>query len=104
MRCVPRHLNPLSPKIQKVCVLGVPDGEGGELVKAYVVLRDPGEDTEQAEAELVAWCRDPDTGLAHYRVPKRWEFRDSLPETLVGKVLRRVLLEEEKQKAGTPAS
>ncbi|MEW6059651.1 MAG: long-chain fatty acid--CoA ligase [Actinomycetota bacterium] len=84
------------PKIQKVCVAGVADEQTGEAVKAYVVLR-AGE-TATAE-EIVAWCRDPAQGLAGYRVPKQVEFRDSLPETMIGKVLRRVLQEEERQKA-----
>ena len=48
--------------------------------------------------------RDPEQGLTGYRVPKLWELRDSLPETLVGKVLRRVLQEEERQRAGQSAS
>lgn len=86
------------PKVLKVAVAGVPDETTGEAVKAYVVLR-PGE-TATAE-ELIAWSRDPENGLTGYRVPKQIEFRDSLPETLVGKVLRRALVEEEQQKAGT---
>ncbi len=85
-----------NPKILKVCVTGVPDETTGEALKAYVVLR-PGE-SATAE-ELIAWCRDPEQGLTGYRVPKKIEFRDSLPETLIGKVLRRVLQEEERQKA-----
>jgi long-chain acyl-CoA synthetase len=89
------------PKISKCCVVGLPDETTGEAVKAYVVLK-PGE-TASAE-ELEAWCRDPAQGLTGYRVPRTWEFRESLPETLVGKVLRRVLLEEERHKAATPAS
>jgi long-chain acyl-CoA synthetase len=84
------------PKIQKVCVAGVPDERTGEAVKAYVVLR-AGE-TATAE-EIVSWSRDPAQGLAGYRVPKQIEFRDSLPETMIGKVLRRVLQEEERQRA-----
>ncbi len=51
--------------------------------------------------EIIAWTRDPEQGLTGYRVPKQIEFRESLPETLVGKVLRRVLVEEEKQRAGS---
>lgn len=86
------------PKVMKVCVLGVPDETTGEAVKAFVVLR-PGE-TAKPE-EIIEWSRDPANGLTGYRVPKRIEFRDSLPETLVGKVLRRVLLEEERQRAGS---
>jgi long-chain acyl-CoA synthetase len=82
------------PKVQRVCVAGVPDERTGEAVKAFIVLR-PGQ-AATAE-EIVAWCRDPEQGLTGYRVPKQVEFRDSLPETLIGKVLRRVLLEEERR-------
>jgi long-chain acyl-CoA synthetase len=85
------------PKIAKVSVVGLPDDRTGERVKAFVVLK-PGE-TATAE-ELDAWCRDPGQGLTGYRVPKDWEFRDELPETLIGKVLRRVLQDEELHKAG----
>jgi long-chain acyl-CoA synthetase len=83
------------PKVQKVSVVGVPDDRTGEAVKAFVVLR-PG--VEATGDEIVAWCRDPANGLSGYRVPKQIEFRDSLPETLIGKVLRRVLQEEERAK------
>jgi long-chain acyl-CoA synthetase len=90
------------PKVLKVSVVGIPDEVTGERVKAFVVPK-PGE-TVTAE-ELDAFCRDPKSGLTGYRVPKDWEFRDSLPETLIGKVLRRVLLEEERAKqAGAGAS
>ncbi len=86
------------PKIEKVCVVGVPDKTTGEAVKAFVVLRHG----EQATTdEIIGWSRENLTG---YRVPKQIEFRDALPETLVGKVLRRVLLEEEKQKAALSSS
>jgi long-chain acyl-CoA synthetase len=84
------------PKVSKVCVVGLPDDRTGERVKAYVVPADGG--TVTAE-ELVAWARDPEQGLTGYRVPSEWEFRESLPETLIGKVLRRVLVEEERQRS-----
>ncbi len=83
------------PKILKCAVVGVPDDTTGERVKAYIVLK-PGE--AATADEIVAWCRDPDQGLTGYRVPKELEFRDELPETLIGKVLRRVLQDEERKK------
>jgi long-chain acyl-CoA synthetase len=89
------------PKVSKVCVLGVPDATTGEAVKAYIVLREGERATPE---EILEWCRDPEHGLTGYRVPKLIELRDSLPETLVGKVLRRVLLEEERQKAAASGS
>jgi long-chain acyl-CoA synthetase len=88
------------PKIQKVSVVGVPDERTGEAVKAFIVLR-PG--VQATADEIVAWARDPANGLSGYRVPKQIEFRDSLPETLIGKVLRRVLQEEERAKRAAAA-
>lgn len=83
------------PKIQKVCVAGIPDEKTGEAVKAYIV---PKEGQQPTEDEIREWAKDPEHGLTGYRAPKHIEFRDSLPETMVGKVLRRVLVEEEKRK------
>ncbi len=86
------------PKISKCAVVGLPDATTGERIKAYVVLKDG----ERATAEeITMWCRDPAQGLTGYRVPKDIEFRAALPETLIGKVLRRVLQEEERVRAGT---
>ncbi|MGH2680954.1 MAG: long-chain-fatty-acid--CoA ligase [Actinomycetota bacterium] len=89
------------PKVAKACVVGLPDDRTGERVKAYVVPRD---DQPVTGDELEAWCRDPAQGLTGYRVPREWEFRDELPETLIGKVLRRVLQEEERQRAAAGPS
>jgi long-chain acyl-CoA synthetase len=91
------------PKVAKVCVCGVPDPKTGEAIKAYIVLRQGESSTAE---EIIAFCRDDKQGLTGYRVPKLVEFRDSLPETLIGKVLRRVLQqeEEEKRKASAAAS
>jgi long-chain acyl-CoA synthetase len=83
------------PKVQKVAVVGIPDDKTGEAVKAFVVLK---EGQSATEDEIKEWSKDPEHGLTGYRAPKHVEFRDELPETMVGKVLRRVLIEEEKQK------
>lgn len=83
------------PKVSKCAVIGVADERTGEAVKAFVVLKEGASATTE---EILAWCRDPANGLTAYRAPKQLEFRDALPETLVGKVLRRVLIEEERQK------
>ena len=76
--------------VLEAAVAGVPDPYRGETVKAFVVLKDEykGKVTEK---ELEAFARER---LAPYKVPKLWEFRDELPKTAVGKVLRRVLREE----------
>jgi len=88
------------PKVQKVCVAGIQDRTTGEAVKAYLVLREGQTATPE---EIIEWCRNDEFGLTGYKVPKLIEFRDSLPETLVGKVLRRVLQQEERDKAATSA-
>ena len=80
------------PKVKEAVVVGIPMGLRGELIKAFVVLRD-GEKT--TAAELLDHCRKE---LAKFKVPKKIEFRAALPKTVIGKVLRRVLLDEELQK------
>jgi long-chain acyl-CoA synthetase len=88
------------PKVEKVCVAGIPDATTGEAVKAYVVLK---EGQTATPDEIRDFCRNEEFGLTGYKVPRLVEFRTSLPETLVGKVLRRVLAQEEKDKAANPA-
>jgi long-chain acyl-CoA synthetase len=85
------------PKVEDVSVVGVPDSYLGEVVKAFVVLR-PGEEATTEEIRSFAKER-----LAAYKVPRVVEFRDELPKTLIGKVLRRALVEEERAKAEAKA-
>lgn len=80
------------PKVKEAVVVGLPQDMRGELIKAYVVLK---EGEYATAAELLDYCREH---LAKFKVPKKVEFRNELPKTLVGKVLRRVLIEEERRK------
>ena len=79
------------PKVLEVGVGGIPDPNRGETVKAWVVLK-PGE--ELSVAELKAHCKEQ---LAPYKVPTHFEFRDELPKTTVGKILRRELIRQHKE-------
>jgi long-chain acyl-CoA synthetase len=81
------------PAVKEAAAIGVPDPYKGEVVKAFVVLKEG--ETATAE-ELIEFCRQR---LAPYKVPRSVEFRTELPKTLVGKILRRVLMEEERKKA-----
>ena len=67
-----------------MAAIGVPDERSGEAVKLYVIRKDPNLDAET----LIAHCR---TLLTGYKVPRYVEFRDDLPRTNVGKILRREL-------------
>ena len=82
----------LHPKVREAAVIGIPDAFQGERIKAFVV---PHEGEVPNADEIIAFCRKH---LVAYKVPTRVEFRDSLPKTLIGKVLRRVLMEEERQR------
>ncbi|MGB7815130.1 MAG: AMP-binding protein [Methylotenera sp.] len=77
----------LHPGVKEVGVIGVPDGKSGEAVKVYVVKKDP---ALTAEA-VIAHCH---ANLTGYKVPRQVEFRDKLPKSPIGKILRRRLKEE----------
>ncbi len=81
-------------KVLEVGVAGVPHPQYGETVKAWVVLK-PGE-TATVE-EIRAWCKDK---LVDYKIPREIEFRPELPKTQIGKILRRELVRQHKEKAG----
>jgi long-chain acyl-CoA synthetase len=81
------------PQVAEVAVIGVPDPYRGETVKAFIVPR-AGE--ELNEEEITSFCRER---LAAYKIPRLIEFRDSLPKSAVGKVLKRELRQQELQKA-----
>lgn len=80
------------PAVREAVCAGVPNSYWGEMVKAYVVIKEGASLTEQ---EVMNYCQDK---LAVYKIPKKFEFRESLPKTAVGKVLRRFLVEEEREK------
>jgi len=86
----------LHPGVKEVAAVGVPDERSGEAVKLYVIRKDPALDAET----LIAHCRKQLTG---YKVPRYVEFRDDLPRTNVGKILRRELRPAARQ-AEAPAS
>jgi long-chain acyl-CoA synthetase len=81
------------PAVIAACAIGVPDVKVGERIKAFAVLKD---DVKGITAqELIGWCRGK---LAPYKVPEYIEFRDSLPKSKVGKLLRREIRGYEKRK------
>jgi len=81
------------PKVLDVGVAGIPDPYRGETVKAWIVLK-PGE-TATTE-DIKAFCKER---LAAYKVPTHYEFRDELPKTTVGKILRRELVRQHKEES-----
>lgn len=79
------------PKVMEVCVIGIPSEKSGEEVKAFVVKKD----SSLTEEEVINHCRENLTG---YKRPRHVEFRQELPKTNVGKILRRALRDEELKK------
>lgn len=81
------------PTVIGACVVGVPDAKVGERIKAIVVLKQDARGV--GGADLLRWCKDR---LASYKVPSYIEFRDMLPKSKVGKLLRREIRDEERRK------
>jgi len=84
------------PAVLEVGVAGIPDADSGEAIKAWVVLK-PGETA--TEEDIIQFCK---AEMANFKAPKQVEFRDELPKTTVGKILRRELVREHKETAGDP--
>jgi long-chain acyl-CoA synthetase len=76
------------PAVKTAAAIGIPDEYRGEVVKAYIVLKEGQNATEE---EIIKFCKEK---IAKFKVPKFVEFRESLPMTSVGKVLRKALKEE----------
>jgi len=81
------------PTVIGACVVGIADPKVGERIKAIVVLKEDAKGV--SSADLLRWARDR---LAPYKVPQYIEFRDMLPKSKVGKLLRREIRDEEKRK------
>jgi len=81
------------PTVIGACVVGIPDPKVGERIKAIVVLKEDARGV--GGAELIRWCREH---LASYKVPGYIEFRDMLPKSKVGKLLRREIRDEERRR------
>ncbi|MCB0197262.1 MAG: long-chain fatty acid--CoA ligase [Anaerolineae bacterium] len=79
------------PQVMEAAAIGVPINSSNQRAKIFVVLKDG---ADVSEDELIDWCRE---GLAKYKIPKYVEFREELPKSMVGKVLRRQLMEEQEK-------
>ena len=80
------------PAIKEAVSVGIKHPTRGEIIKAYIVLN---EGASLSKTDVLAFCREK---MANYKVPKQVEFREDLPKSIVGKVLRRVIREEEERK------
>ncbi|MGH3298533.1 MAG: AMP-binding enzyme, partial [Trebonia sp.] len=79
------------PAVDDVAVIGVPDEEYGESVKAVVTLREPYAGSPTLEGDIIDWTR---ARLAHYKCPKSVTFADSLPRSVAGKMMKHRLVEQ----------
>ena len=96
MNVYPREIEEVlmtHPSIDEVAVVGVPSRVREEIVKAFIVLV---ENAELSNTDVVEFCVGK---LAKHKIPKRFEFRSELPKSSVGKILKRVLVAEERKKA-----
>jgi len=84
-----------NPKVKEACAIGIPDPRRGENIKVFVVLR---EGEAASQEEMIEFCRGK---LATYKLPTEVDFRDSLPKSETGKILRSELRKEELKKRGT---
>jgi len=82
------------PAVQEVAVIGVSDSYRGESPKAFIILK-PEYVNQIKESEILEWCKD---NMAAYKRPRFVEFRQELPKSAAGKLLRRILVDEESNK------
>jgi long-chain acyl-CoA synthetase len=82
----------LHPAVDQVCVIGIPDKHQISRVKAFIVLKDKKQATEETKKDIISYCKDK---LLKWESPREIEFRDTLPKTLVGKIAFNELEKEE---------
>lgn len=80
------------PKVKEVAAIGIPDEHSGEAIKVFIVRKDP----SLTEKEVISFCKE---NMTKYKIPRHIEFRDDIPKSNVGKVLRRALKEQEVKSA-----